>query len=63
VAGLVAAALVARLFASMLPGLSGLDPVTYMSVAMIMLSCAAVAALTAAWRLRRVSPAEALRAE
>jgi ABC-type antimicrobial peptide transport system permease subunit len=63
VTGFVAAALVARLLATALPGLSTLDPVTYASVALLMTACSAVAGLTGAWRLRGVAPAEALRAE
>lgn len=63
VIGLLAAALVARLSVSVLPGLSALDSPTYAAVTLLMLACAAASGLSAAWRLRRVSPAEALRAE
>jgi hypothetical protein len=63
VAGLGAAAVVARLFVTALPGLSTLDPLTYVSVALLMTACAAAAGFTAAWRLRAVAPADALRAE
>ena len=62
-AGLVFAALVARLFTSLLTGLSALDPLTYAGVAVTMLGCAALAGLGAAWRLRRVVPVDALRTE
>jgi predicted permease len=62
-AGLVASAVVARLFLSLLPGLSAFDPLTFAGVAMLMISCAAAAGLAAAWRLRHVAPGEALRAE
>jgi ABC-type antimicrobial peptide transport system permease subunit len=61
-AGLALAALVSRLFMSLLTGLTTLDPFTYVAVATIMLCCAACAALCAAWRLRRMAPADALRA-
>jgi len=61
--GLLAAALVARLSLSMLPGLSALDSPTYAAVAVLMILCATGSGLVAAWRLRRLSPAEALRAE
>lgn len=60
-AGLAFAALVSRLFTSLLIGLATLDVFTYIAVATIMLGCAACAALGAAWRLRRVAPADALR--
>jgi predicted permease len=62
-AGLIAAAIVARVFVSALPGLSTLDPLTYVSVALLMTACAAGAGLTGAWRLRTVAPADALREE
>ena len=63
VAGLIAAALVARLFATMLPGLSPLDPLTYLGVVVLLAACATAAGLVAAWRLRSLAPIEALRAE
>src|SRR5262249_48016101 len=63
VAGILLAALVARLFVSLLPGVSALDPVTYLSVAILMIGCAAMAGLCAAWRLRHIAPGDALRAE
>jgi predicted permease len=63
VTGLVVAAIVGRLFVTALPGLSTLDPVTYASVALLMPACATGAGLSAAWRLRTVAPADALRAE
>jgi ABC-type antimicrobial peptide transport system permease subunit len=61
--GLLAAATVARAFVSVLPGLSPLDPVTFVSVALLMIACAALAGLAAAWRLRGIAPVDALRAE
>jgi ABC-type antimicrobial peptide transport system permease subunit len=63
VVGLAAAAIVARVFVTALPGLSPLDPLTYASVALLMTTCAASAGLIAAWRLRAVAPADVLRAE
>jgi hypothetical protein len=61
--GLVVAAIVSRLFVTALPGLSTLDPLTYAGVGLLMVACAAGAALTGAWRLHNVAPADALRAE
>jgi putative ABC transport system permease protein len=63
VAGLIGAALVARLFTSLLTGLSSLDPLTYATVAVTMLGSATLAGLSAAWRLRRLMPTDALRME
>jgi ABC-type antimicrobial peptide transport system permease subunit len=62
-AGLVVSALIARLFTSWLTGLSAIDPLTYAAVAITMLSCAALAGLVAAWRLRQMMPSDALRTE
>jgi putative ABC transport system permease protein len=59
--GLLAAALVSRLFTSLLTGISALDTVTYVAVAVTTLGCTAIAALAASWRLRRTNPADALR--
>jgi ABC-type antimicrobial peptide transport system permease subunit len=61
-AGLILAAIVSQVFEAFLVGISALDAVTYVLVAVSMLACAAVAALAAAWRLRRTNPSEALRA-
>ncbi|HEY0873951.1 MAG TPA: ABC transporter permease [Vicinamibacterales bacterium] len=60
--GLFAAALVSRLFTSLLVGIGALDTLTYVGVAVATLGCTAIAALAASWRLRRTSPADALRA-
>lgn len=60
-AGLLCAACVSRLFTSLLTGLSAVDVLTYVAVATIMVGCATVAALWAAWRLRRTTPSDALR--
>jgi predicted permease len=62
-AGLVLAAWVSRLFTSLLTGLSSLDPLTYVTVAVMMLGCAGLAGLGAAWRLRRMVPMDALRTD
>ena len=61
-AGLGLAALISQVFEALLVGISALDPVTYLLVAMTMLSCATIAGLAAAWRLRRTNPSDALRA-
>ncbi len=61
-AGLFLAAIISRLFTSMLAGISALDAVTYVAVTVMTLGCASIAALAASWRLRRTSPADALRA-
>ena len=60
--GLFVAATVSRVFTGLLAGISTLDTATYVVVASMTLGCTTVAALTAAWRLRRTSPADALRA-
>jgi predicted permease len=62
VAGLALGGVISHIFGALLVGVSALDVATYLGVAVTMLSCAAVAALAAAWRLRRTSPAAALRA-
>jgi ABC-type antimicrobial peptide transport system permease subunit len=48
---------------SVLPGLRTFDVPTYVAVAGLMIGCATGAGSSAAWRLRRLSPSEALRAE
>jgi ABC-type antimicrobial peptide transport system permease subunit len=63
VAGLFLSALIGRVFASLLAGVSPLDPLTYTIVAITMLSCAMLAALSGAWRVRFILPAEALRTD
>jgi ABC-type antimicrobial peptide transport system permease subunit len=52
---------VSQLFTTLLAGISALDVATYAGVALSMIGCAAMAALIAAWRLRRMSPADVLR--
>jgi putative ABC transport system permease protein len=59
--GLLVAGVVSRLFSAFLAGISPLDAVTYIGVAAMTLGCGAAAALAASWRLRRTSPADALR--
>jgi putative ABC transport system permease protein len=59
--GCVLGGVVSGLFVSLLSGVSPVDPVTYAGVALTMLTCASAAALTAAWRLRRMMPTDALR--
>lgn len=59
--GLALGATTSRLFSALLVGVSPLDTVTYTVVALTMLSGAAIAALAASWRLRRITPADALR--
>ena len=60
--GLALGAIVSRLFSALLVGVSAMDAVTYLVVGVTMLSSDAIAALAAAWRLRRTSPSDALRA-
>jgi predicted permease len=60
-AGVLLAVLISRVFTSLLVGVSALDALTYVTVVIAILLVAVSAALTAAWRLRRVMPAEALR--
>jgi ABC-type antimicrobial peptide transport system permease subunit len=62
VSGLFFAGVVSRLFTSLLAGIGALDAVTYVAVAATTLGCTTIAALAASWRLRRTSPADALRA-
>jgi putative ABC transport system permease protein len=59
--GLVVAGWVARLFGSMLIGLSPVDPLTYATVGLTTLVAAALASLVAAWRLRHIVPMKSLR--
>ena len=60
--GLTLGGIISQLFEALLVGIRGLDVITYVVVGMTMLGSATVAGLTAAWRLRRTTPAEALRA-
>lgn len=60
-AGLMIGAIVSRVFAALLVGINGLDPTTYVGAGFVMLLPATVAALAAAWRLRQLTPSDALR--
>ncbi len=61
VAGLILASLVSQLFTALLAGVSAIDSVSYLGGAVAVLGSATVAALAAAWRLRRFTPSSALR--
>lgn len=62
-AGSAAALVVSRVYASTLVGLGSSDPLAYGVVSLAMMASAVLAALFGAWRLRRVVPAEALKAQ
>jgi hypothetical protein len=59
--GLMLGAAASQVFAAVLVGIDRLDPSTYAGVGLVMLIPATLAALAAAWRLRRLTPSEALR--
>ena len=63
VAGLAGAGWLSAFVASLLVGLSSLDPLTYLAAAGLMLAAAYASGLSAAWRLRRVAALDALRQE
>jgi len=63
VAGLAGAAWLAKLAESFLIGVGRLDPVSYAGAFSLMLVVAIGAGLAAAWRVRRISPMDALRSE
>jgi len=63
VAGLSVAYTVRRFVESMLFGLSGADPLTYLGVAVMLIAVALVASFRPAHRAARVDPMVALRAE
>lgn len=63
VAGLAGAGWMSAFVASLLVGLSALDPLPYLAAAGLMLAAAYVSGLSAAWRLRRVAAVDALRQE
>ena len=63
VIGLSVAAALTRLMSSLLFGVAALDPVTYASVAAILIAAAAMARYLPARRATRVDPLDALRAE
>ncbi len=62
-AGLVGAAALSRFVESLLFGVTPLDVPTYLAVAAVLASVAAVACLVPAWSASRVDPIESLRAE
>jgi ABC-type antimicrobial peptide transport system permease subunit len=59
--GLATAMVVAQILAAMLPGVSPSDPLTYLSVAGLTMSCAVFFGYLAAHALRSIAPAEVLR--
>ncbi len=61
--GLVGAAVASEALATMLFGVSRLDPVTYLAVVAALSAASAIACWTPAWRAARVDPARTLRAE
>jgi putative ABC transport system permease protein len=63
VVGLVAAAMMTRWIATLLFGVTPLDPVTFTMVAVIIGATAAVAAAVPAWRAARVDPVMTFREE
>jgi putative ABC transport system permease protein len=61
--GLVAAAVATRALASLLFGVSRLDPITYVAVVVSLVAITALACWAPAWRATKVDPSLALRAE
>ncbi len=51
----------ARLVTNLLFGITGADPVTFVSVAFVLLLVAALATYLPAWKASRVDPVDALR--
>ena len=62
-AGLVIAAGLTRFMRSMLFGISPLDPLTYISISLILAAAAVLASYLPAHRAAAVDPVDALRAE
>ncbi len=62
-AGALAAWLATRLVASMLFGLAGIDPLAYGAAAFVLVAAALAASWLPAWRVSRIDPMTALRAE
>jgi putative ABC transport system permease protein len=63
VVGLVGAGLLSRLMVAMLFGVQPSDPVTFATVALVVVAGALASAIGPAWRAARVDPATALRSE
>jgi ABC-type antimicrobial peptide transport system permease subunit len=63
VAGLLGAAALTRLVASLLSGVSERDPITFTAVPLLLAFVAMLATLVPAWRAARVDPVIALRSE
>jgi predicted permease len=59
--GLVIGAIASRVLAALLVGIGRLDPGTYASVGLVILIPALLASLAGAWRLRTLTPSDALR--
>jgi putative ABC transport system permease protein len=62
-AGVVASMAASRLLTSFLFGLSGIDPVTYAAVAVVLVAASLLAAFLPARRATRIDPLVALRYE
>jgi ABC-type antimicrobial peptide transport system permease subunit len=63
VIGLAEAALVSQVLASLLFGISRLDPLTYVGVILILAAVSVIACGLPAWRAAQVDPSVTLRAE
>jgi putative ABC transport system permease protein len=63
VIGAVLSAALARLIATVLFGVDALDPITFASVAIVVILTAALSAAVPGWRAARIDPAVALRRE
>jgi putative ABC transport system permease protein len=61
--GIIVAAAATRLIRSLLYGVSASDPVTFVSVAMLLIGVVLLACFVPAWRAMRVDPVIALRYE
>jgi putative ABC transport system permease protein len=63
VIGLVGAVFASQALSSLLYGITGRDPVTYVSVVLLLIGVSIVACWVPAWRAARVDPSITLRAE